>query len=44
MLQSLDADAVARVREQLRETLAAHARSDGVWFDSRAWIVAARRR
>jgi hypothetical protein len=27
-----------------RETLAAHASRDGVWFDSRAWIVKARRR
>ena len=29
--------------ERLRETLAANAREDGVWFDSRAWIVKARR-
>ena len=29
--------------EGLRETLVAHARGDGVWFDSRAWIVKARR-
>ncbi len=28
--------------ERLRETLVAHAREDGVWFDSRAWIVKAR--
>ncbi len=30
-------------RERLREMLAAHESEDGVWFDSRAWIVAARR-
>jgi hypothetical protein len=29
--------------ERLRETLVAHAREGGVWFDSRAWIVKARR-
>lgn len=29
--------------ERLRETLAANTREDGVWFDSRAWIVKARR-
>jgi len=29
--------------ERLREALVAHAREDGVWFDSRAWIVEARR-
>ena len=29
--------------ERLRETLVANAREDGVWFDSRAWIVKARR-
>ena len=34
----------ARALEQLLQTLAAHARGDGVWFDSRAWIVTARRR
>jgi hypothetical protein len=33
-----------RAREQLIQTLAAHARGDGVWFDSSAWIVTARRR
>jgi SAM-dependent methyltransferase len=29
---------------RLRQALAAHLRADGVWFDSRAWIVTARRR
>ena len=43
-LQRLDADPAARTRERLRQMFAAHASKDGVWFDSRAWIVAARRR
>jgi ubiquinone/menaquinone biosynthesis C-methylase UbiE len=43
VLQRLDPVSTARTREQLRQTLAAHASKDGVWFDSRAWIVAARR-
>ena len=30
-------------RDRLREALAAHLSSDGVWFGSRAWIVNARR-
>jgi hypothetical protein len=29
--------------ERLRELLAAHRQADGVWLDSRAWIVTARR-
>jgi SAM-dependent methyltransferase len=29
--------------ERLRTTLAEHVRDDGIWFDSRAWIVNARR-
>ena len=33
-----------RALGRLREKLAAHASRDGVWFDSRAWIVKARRR
>src|SRR5918996_607347 len=32
-----------RALGRLRETLATHASADGVWFDSRAWIVRARR-
>lgn len=32
-----------RARAALRETLTAHDTGRGVWFDSRAWIVAARR-
>ncbi len=44
VLRSLDPPSAQRSLERLRETLAAHAGTDGVWFDSRAWIVAARRR
>lgn len=43
VLQRLDLASTARVREHLLQTLAAHAGGDGVWFDSRAWIVKARR-
>jgi len=42
MLQSLDVVAAERARERLRKTLANHRREQGVWFDSRAWIVTAR--
>ena len=42
-LNQLDPDAAARAAGRLREPLAAHLREDGVWFDSRAWIVTARR-
>jgi SAM-dependent methyltransferase len=44
VLQRSDSVSTARAREQLRQTFAAHASNDGVWFDSRAWIVTARRR
>ena len=44
VLQRLEPAARSSVRERLRQTLAAHAADDGVWFDSRAWIVTARRR
>lgn len=44
VLQRLDPASTARAREHLLQTLAAHAGGDGVWFDSRAWIVTARRR
>jgi SAM-dependent methyltransferase len=39
----LDADRRERTMERLRELLAAHRQADGVWLDSRAWIVTARR-
>jgi len=44
MLRRLDPAAAARALGQLREMLAAHLSGDGVWLDSRAWIVSARRR
>ena len=44
VLDLLDPAAAARALERLREMLAAHLSGDGVWFDSRAWIVTARRR
>ena len=44
VLQRLDPLAADRALERLREALAAHASGDGIWFDSRAWIVTARRR
>jgi SAM-dependent methyltransferase len=44
VLKRLDPVAAERALERLRETLAAHASGDGIWFDSRAWIVTARRR
>ena len=43
VLKRLDPTAAERALERLREALAAHRRDDGVWFNSRAWIVAARR-
>jgi SAM-dependent methyltransferase len=42
MLNRMDPAAAARALGRLRETLAAHLSDDGVWFDSRAWIVTAR--
>ena len=43
VLERLDPATAARALERLRETLAAHLSDDGVWFDSRAWIITARR-
>ena len=42
VLGRLDPAAAARAVERLREALAAHLSEDGVWLDSRAWIVTAR--
>jgi hypothetical protein len=42
VLSQLDAGGADRAIGRLREMLAGHLRSDGVWFGSRAWIVAAR--
>jgi SAM-dependent methyltransferase len=44
VLKRLDPVAAERALKRLRERLAAHAGGDGIWFDSRAWIVTARRR
>jgi hypothetical protein len=43
LLKRLDPAAASRAVENLREALAAHLSDDGVWFDSRAWIVTAHR-
>jgi SAM-dependent methyltransferase len=43
VLKCLDPAAAAGAAGRLREALAAHLRDDGVWFNSRAWIVTARR-
>ncbi len=43
VLKSLDPAAATKAVDRLREELAAHLRDDGVWFNSRAWIVTARR-
>jgi SAM-dependent methyltransferase len=42
-LQRMDQASAARALERLTDMLAARATDDGVWFDSRAWIVAAHR-
>ena len=44
VLARLGSASAERALGRLRATLAAHAKTDGVWFDSRAWIVKARRR
>jgi SAM-dependent methyltransferase len=41
-LKSLDAATAERERERLREILSQHYRDEGVWLDSRAWIISAR--
>lgn len=44
VLKELAPVAAARAAGRLREALVTHLSDDGVWFDSRDWIVAARRR
>ncbi len=44
LLQRLDPTAAARALARLRDALAARVSDQGVWFDSRAWIVTAHRR
>ncbi|MCA2218935.1 class I SAM-dependent methyltransferase [Jidongwangia harbinensis] len=41
ILTRSDPEAAGRVEERLRRECAARLRDDGVWFDSRAWIVTA---
>lgn len=43
LLADMDAGQAEKALERLRATLAAHQTSDGVLFDSRTWIIAARR-
>jgi SAM-dependent methyltransferase len=43
VLRRLDPAAAARTLGRLRDALAQHVSADGVWFNSRAWIVTARR-
>jgi SAM-dependent methyltransferase len=44
ILKQLEPAAEERALARLRDALAAHLSDDGVWFDSRAWIVTAGRR
>lgn len=43
-LKRLDPADAARALARLRDALAARMSDEGVWFDSRAWMVTARRR
>jgi ubiquinone/menaquinone biosynthesis C-methylase UbiE len=43
LLKRLDPAAAARAIGRLRDAVAAHMSADGVWFNSRAWIITARR-
>ncbi|MFE9650289.1 class I SAM-dependent methyltransferase [Streptomyces sp. NPDC006365] len=43
LVTELDAASAERALDRLRATLDAHDTGDGVWFDSRAWLVIARR-
>ena len=43
LLARLDSAAAQRALGRLRATLAAHQTGEGVLFDSRAWIITARR-
>jgi SAM-dependent methyltransferase len=44
VLRRLNSASTERVLEQLRQRLAERASDEGVWLDSRAWIIAAARR
>ena len=43
VLERLDPVATAGAVERLRDVLAAHSSDEGIWFNSRAWIVTASR-
>lgn len=43
LLVRLDAGETERAVDRLRLAMAAHSTSGGVWFDSRAWLIEARR-
>ncbi|MEU4805735.1 methyltransferase domain-containing protein [Actinosynnema sp. NPDC023587] len=43
LLAGLDADETERALDRLRSSMAAHNTTDGVWFDSHAWLITARR-
>ncbi|MET7701664.1 methyltransferase domain-containing protein [Streptomyces sp. NPDC005485] len=43
MITDMDAASAERARDRLYATLDAHDTGDGVWFDSRAWLVIAHR-
>jgi ubiquinone/menaquinone biosynthesis C-methylase UbiE len=43
VMSSQDSTSEELILERLRETLVTHMRADGIWFDSQAWIVRARR-
>lgn len=43
-LRELDPPAAERTLDRLRATMTEHLGADGVWFDSGAWLVTARRR
>ncbi|NHC12457.1 methyltransferase domain-containing protein [Motilibacter sp. E257] len=42
VVQSLDAVAAERAEARLQRVIAAHLSDEGVWFESRAWLVSAR--
>ena len=44
VLKQLDPTAAERALGRLREALAAHLSNDGIWFNSRAWVITTRRR
>jgi SAM-dependent methyltransferase len=43
LVTDLDAASAERALDRLRATLDVHDTGDGVWFDSRAWLITARR-